>query len=121
MAFFISVSEMEFMAESNELRRLKQRNLLMDFFSWKCEKVDLMEISEKHPLYKYGLKWKGTPGDEKIPPKYESINVKEGHQQAFEMVGSSFLWGRYEQKASSYNKSARIRNFFGDGFCKRRK
>ncbi len=119
-AYFIGDSGMDYAYKTNQEQRGKQRKSPINFLAWNSEKVDFMEISGKEPFHIYGVKWQERPGDGKFRSKYENINIKQGLQQAFHMDVSSLLLGGYEQDAPLYNKCARIRNFFGDGFCKGR-
>ncbi len=80
MAYFITDSGMNFAYKSNQEQRRKQRKRSrgsINFFAWKCEKMHFMENSEKIKFYKCGLKWKRTPGDEKIPSTYESTTIEK--------------------------------------------
>eukprot|EP01084_Bolivina_argentea_P150675 263113_1 len=71
------------------------------FLACKSRMSHFMEISEKNKLYKDGLKWQGTSGDEKIRSKYESTNDKEGQERRFDMDGSP-IYGVISKKMHHY-------------------
>ncbi len=111
-------SGMNFVYKSNLVRRLKHLQHLISFWHGNVKRLILWEFLRNEIFYKYEPQWTGTPGDGKIRPKYENINVKEEQEESLDMCGSSLLWGYHQQNASSYNQSARIRNYFDDGFGK---
>ncbi len=118
MTYSIVGSGINFVYKSNLVRRLKQVPHLISFWHGNVKKLILWEFLKNEIFYKCQSQWTGTPGDGKIRPKYESINVKEAQEEAFGMDGSSLLWSYYQQNASPCHGCARIRSFLMMDFQK---